>query len=199
MSFNFQKFKKVEFRKGMTYVELIVVLSIFSIMSAISLFDYRKFEAKVEVKNLANDIALQIVNAQKSAMAGKIPEGLITTSSWVPAHGVYFDLTEPNRFIAFADVGSDNIYGGDYENESVIEITKQSFIKGIKVEGGYCFGSEINDVSIVFRRPDSSALVSNSLIGNCSGFSFVDIYVSSADNSATANIKIYPTGRIEID
>ncbi|HPS21215.1 MAG TPA: prepilin-type N-terminal cleavage/methylation domain-containing protein [Candidatus Paceibacterota bacterium] len=194
MSFNFKKFKKAKFRKGMTYVELIVVLSIFSIMSAISLFDYRKFEAKVEIKNLANDIALQIVDAQKSAMAGK----LSTLGSFddKPAYGVYFSLSDNQQFIPFADFNDNKSYESG-EGLDVIKITKQSFIKDININGGSCSG-QTNDVNVVFERPDSTAFVSTSSNGSCSGFSFVDIYVSSADHSAVSHIDIYPTGRIEI-
>ena len=44
----------------MTYVELIVVLSIFSIMTSITIFNYNKFEAKVDIKNLNQETALHI-------------------------------------------------------------------------------------------------------------------------------------------
>ena len=58
----------------MTYVELIVVLSIFSVMTSVVLFNYNEFQAKIDIKVLANDIALKIVEAQKSALSGKLPQ-----------------------------------------------------------------------------------------------------------------------------
>lgn len=191
---NFRKFKKIQYKKGMTYVELIVVLSIFSIMSAVALFDYGKFEARINIKNLANDIALQIVGVQKNAMAGKLAS--MPFDSGKPAYGIYFNLTESQQFISFADTSGNQFYDSGEELDT-IKITKQSFIKDIKIEGGNCSGPK-PDVNIVFKRPDSSALVSTSDLGECSNFSFVDIYISSADHSAVADINIYPTGRIEI-
>ena len=66
------KLKIGNYNRGMTYVELIVVLSIFSIMTSVVLFNYGAFQAKVDIKNLASDIALKIVEAQKSALSGKL-------------------------------------------------------------------------------------------------------------------------------
>ena len=74
---------------GMTYVELIVVLSIFAIMSGVVLFNYGTFQARVQIKNYANDIAMQIVQAQKDAMGGKMPANG-SFPSGKPSYGVYF-------------------------------------------------------------------------------------------------------------
>lgn len=177
--------------RGMTYVELIVVLSIFSIMSAVALFDYGKFEARVDIKNLANDIALQIVGAQKNAMAGKLA---IASFFDKPAYGVYFKLVDNKQFISFADIDDSKSYNTGDES-FVIDITRNNTIKQITVTDSDCSG-EVNDLNIVFKRPDSSALVSTSNF-DCSGFSKVDIYIASPDG-AYANIYVYPSGRIEI-
>ena len=59
-----RKCKTFPTSNGMTYIELIVVLSIFAVMTSIVLFDYGGFQAKVDIKNLASDVALQIVQAQ---------------------------------------------------------------------------------------------------------------------------------------
>src|SRR3989344_6451778 len=77
-----------DLRRGMTYVELIVVLGIFGVISSVVMFNYGEFQDKVEIKNLASDIALKVVEAQKSAMSGKLPVN--PPSGWKPAYGVYF-------------------------------------------------------------------------------------------------------------
>ena len=64
-------FKKLQKNKGMTYVELIVVLSIAGIIASISLFNYKDFQDRVDMKNLASDIASKIVEAQKNSISGK--------------------------------------------------------------------------------------------------------------------------------
>jgi len=182
-------------QKGMTYVELIVVLSIFAVMSSIVLFNHGKFQAKVDIKNLANDIALKIVEAQKSAMSGKWNTN--APSGWKPSYGVYFDLSVPNHFIYFADFDNNNYY--DF-NDSVLDtiiITKNNIISGLEVVRE-C--PSVTDLSIVFKRPDSSALINNSTgIFSCDTIEYAKITVSSSDNSFNGYIKIYPSGRIQVN
>lgn len=108
----------------MTYIELIVVLSIFAIMSTALLFNYSTFTDQVNLQNLSQDIALQIVTAQKSALSGVLPNvggagsALVSTNpDWKPAYGVYFDstpgtgTTAPNKqIIPFVDTSNNKFY-----------------------------------------------------------------------------------------
>ncbi len=50
--------------KGFSLVEFIVILTIFSIMTSVSLFNYNKHQSILEESNLAQDIALTIRQAQ---------------------------------------------------------------------------------------------------------------------------------------
>jgi prepilin-type N-terminal cleavage/methylation domain-containing protein len=96
---------------GMTYIELIVVLAIFSIMASVVLFNYRDFQARIEIKSLSNDIALKIVGAQKAAMSGllaPLPQQKVQEewgiTNWKPSYGLYFGKVTPESFISFADL-----------------------------------------------------------------------------------------------
>jgi len=193
MTLNIKKNKTLKFQKGMTYVELIVVMSIFSIMAAISAFNYRGFEAKIDIKNLATDIALQIVGAQKDAMAGKLAEFSFITK---PSYGIYFDLSDPKEFIYFADFDNDGNYIST-EELNTIQITKGNFISSLEVVSGSVEEST-NHLNIVFKRPDSGALISTDNGTNYSQFKKIIIGISSSDGVAKANIEVYPSGRIQI-
>ena len=198
--------KKIKKNKGMTYVELIVVLNIFSIMSSIVLFNYNKFQAKVDIKNLANDIALKIVEAQKSAMSGKWNTN--APSGWKPSYGVYFDLSVPNHFIYFADfvdinkqydAGSGCSTGGG-ECLDDIEITKGkiSKIEECSTSTEDCLSpvSTPNPLSITFTRPNSGASFSPNLSASSN---YIRTTISSSDDSFNGYIKIYPSGRIQVN
>ena len=109
-------------QKGFSYVELIVVLSIFAIISSVSIFDYNSFQARVDIQNLANDIALQVLQAQSSALSGlQPPSGTFTNSlggTGKPAYGVYFSTTsslgaDSTHFIYFADLNNDNLFSSN--------------------------------------------------------------------------------------
>jgi prepilin-type N-terminal cleavage/methylation domain-containing protein len=198
---------KNRFKRGMTYVELIVVLSIFSIMSAVSLFNYGKFQAKIDIKNLANDIALQIVGAQKDALAGKLPVGIYAfNDSWKPAHGVHFDSAEKYNFKSFVDLDNGNSYSPvndssvcqmDGECIDKIEITKGNFISYLEVFGSSICSGSAGSLDVLFRRPDSKAIVAANGV-DCGNFKEAVIGVDSPEGVG-AKIKVYPSGRIEFD
>src|ERR1035437_7142166 len=108
-----KKLIKIKNNAGMSYIELIVVLSIFAVISSVVIFNYGDFQAKVDIKNLASDIALQVVQAQKSSLSGLLPTQIPTVSPWKPSYGVYFDITTPTlskQFIYFVDLNNANGY-----------------------------------------------------------------------------------------
>src|SRR6266568_1103189 len=76
---------------GMSILELMVVMGIYAVISAVVIFSYPKFQAKVDIENLASDIALQVVTAQNAALNGLLPLSTQNHSaSWKPTYGVYF-------------------------------------------------------------------------------------------------------------
>lgn len=209
----FKKFKinkKLKLNRGMTYVELIVVLSIFSVMSSIVLFNYGKFQARVDIKNLANDIALKFVEAQKTALAGKVQ--LNAPVDWRPTYGMYFDPTSDKSFIYFADLDSNKNYDisstcptsegtGTGECLSKITITKNDFISSIDSYKNSAVQTHITDgVSTSYIRPDSSAIFHSSALDLAGSFDYLQITISAPQSPGTnAYIRVYPSGRIQIN
>ncbi len=93
----------------MTAIELVVVMGIFAAISSTVLFNYRDFSSNIALQNLAQDIALQIKQAQTDAVSGKIPalapssiQGepsnypLLIPLDWKPSYGVAFQLDTTN-------------------------------------------------------------------------------------------------------
>jgi len=198
---------------GMTYVELIVVLGIFAVMSTIVVFNYGEFQAKVDVKNLASDIALKVVEAQKSSLSGKLPFPT-PQSTWKPAYGVYFNSSSMpldtdgiafnKKFIYFADIDNEKDYDGETssctgECLDRIIITKNNYISNVDMcttDPCVSGSSPINPLSITFTRPNSGAsFYTNTEI---TGPDYFQITIKSP-KTATATIKIYPSGRIQVN
>lgn len=186
------KFVIRNYQRGMTYVELIVVLSIFSVLSSVVLFNYGDFQAKVDIKNLASDIALKIVEAQKSSLNGVLPATY--TEGWKPSYGVYFETATPTQLIYFAN------FNNDYNDISDIVLDQPLFPKNIYIDKLEVVGNScpsISSLSIVFRRPDFSAiLTSQGAILSCA--SYIQITIKSP-KGAKAYIKIYPSGRVQVN
>ncbi len=110
------KTRKDFFNRGMTFIELIVIMGIFGAISATVLFNYGDFSSNVKLQNLAQDIALQIKQAQTDAVSGRIPifpvdstqfqnvNTLIPSPGWKPSYGIAFDTSSnigPTGFVYY--------------------------------------------------------------------------------------------------
>ena len=83
--------------QGMTFIELIVVMSLFTIFASLTLFQFSTFSGSVSIQTLSQDIALKLVQAQKFGSSGAYPnlinpatQGLFIPADWTPTHGVHF-------------------------------------------------------------------------------------------------------------
>ncbi|OGI59393.1 hypothetical protein A2727_00485 [Candidatus Nomurabacteria bacterium RIFCSPHIGHO2_01_FULL_37_110] len=218
MIFDFKKFKASKLKakshklcRGMTYVELIVVLGIFSVIASIVLFNYGGFQAKVDIKNLASEFALKIVEAQKASLSGKLPplaQQSQINSTWKPSYGVYIDRVADNKsFIYFTDLNSptqNGIYNasscpGVGECLEKITITKNNSISSLDVfYQGDVTPHSLNDLTVIFSRPNSSAVIKSTQINITLIISYVQITVLSP-KSPIAKIKLYPSGRVQVN
>jgi Tfp pilus assembly protein FimT len=189
--------RKRNYNAGFTYVELIVVLGIFAVMTSVVIFDYNKFEDQVNIKVLANDIASRIAEAQNSAVSGLNPNGIFISPT-KPAYGIYFDTTNTTtseNFTHFADLNNAGYY--ESSSDSILDntaITNGNFIKSVAVTGTGC--PAITNLSIVFKRPDSSALITSTPALTCT-VTYAQIEISSL-SGLTSCIQVYPSGRIQI-
>ena len=213
--------KKINNQSGMTYIELIVVIAIFSIMSGIALVNNRSFNDQVVVTNFAQDIALQVVNQQKSAVFGKLPDGsqqAYLAPNWKPAYGAYFDtaLGSNSRFILFTDATQDHFYSGTNctvtNNFSVDECSDMiNFTGGVKIlyictempGDPPCFDLATNNLvadngsaSVVFTRPNSNAVIYSD--GGIIDGS-IRVVISNQDESVKKSIVISSSGKIAVE
>jgi prepilin-type N-terminal cleavage/methylation domain-containing protein len=199
--------KKIKKNGGMTYVELIVVLSIFAIMSSIIIFNYQGFQSKVDIENLTNDIALKLVGAQKSAIAGQLDANANLTT-WQPAYGVYFNTATPTQFLDFADLdnskycdtsGCNTPYNTSGDVLDITNITDGNTISSIESYSGNNAPTPLTSLFVTFTRKDFGVPVFAGASGVIlSGFDYIQINVASP-SSTTGYIQIYPSGRIQVD
>lgn len=203
-----KKLKLNKLNKGMTYVELIVVLSIFAMISSVVMFNYGDFQSKVDMKNLASDVALEVLGAQRASLSGVMPTGKIVSSGWKPSFGVHFSILEKGEeknFKYFVDLDNNSEYDGlacDGKAEclKMIELARSNFISNIEFfYKGSDISTRVTDVTVTFLRPSSGAVfkTSDSKIdyGNVSYF---QITIDS-NKGVPGIIKIYTSGRIQVE
>ncbi len=206
--------KKIKLNTGMTYVELIVVLSIFSVLSSVAIFSYGDFQAKVDIKNLASDVALKAVEAQKSSLSGLVPPSAQQSQvgpTWKPSYGVYFNITSGRfnlsgvtntSFVYFVDLNQNGNFDfsscpGSGECLDKITITKGNIISNLDVFYQDSTSASITDLAITFSRPNSGAVIQSSTSLR-SNISYAQVTILSPKGS-TGLIKLYPSGRIQVN
>lgn len=207
--------------KGMTSLELIVVISIFAILASTVLFKFSTFSSGLALDNLAQDIALRVKQAQTNAISGQYPKlntvGTVQTppdSTWKPSYGVYFDKTGTNnkQFVFFFDRNNSVFSGnkiiddvapgvscgiGDSECLDKITINTQEYISDICI-GATC--GTVNHASVVFTRPFPDAVVTYNTGGSdIIATSDLKIKIKNNDTNVTTKvITVTPLGQISV-
>lgn len=99
----------LKYNRGMTLVELLVVLSIFAIISMTIAFNYNSYKSTTSINVLSQNVALSIREAQGYAMGVKSVSS--AGSSIFPGYGVHFSPSSngsisgsSKSFILFADI-----------------------------------------------------------------------------------------------
>jgi type II secretory pathway pseudopilin PulG len=214
----FKNIKKNKRNTGMSYVELIVVLSIFSIVTGTVIFNYQSFQAKVDLKSLVNDVALKFVEAQKNSAGGKIPVGKIILQSpplpvaWKPSYGLFFHIEDvdhvgPKAFYYFTDLDQNKKF-----NEEIFECPFGECIEKFIIQNDYYLDhirvyskdGSFEDVkspglSLTYTRPDFVLTVQKSTENQpMVNVDYVEIALIIPEILFTSKIQVYSSGRIEI-
>lgn len=168
------KNKKInKFISGYTFIELIVVIAIFSIISSVVLFNFSDFSTNISLQNTTSDIALQIKEAQSDAISGRLNDTINVyvdsnmLSYYKPSFGMRFEVDRPRNFIKFTDLDKDRVYGGDcsVNNTECLKdvkingfdsITKICVVKTVDLSS--CEDVGVLDIS--FERPFPDAIIS---------------------------------------
>ena len=197
---------------GFTLVELIVVVGIIAVISALSIFNSSKLNSAVLISNTAYEIGLVIRDAQVSGLGSKVIQagaGIATTSN----QGVFFtvDSNSNDKIVFFADLNKDNTYQPgeesqifNIENKRAGTVTKICQIES----NGFCTQVYIYNLTIMFKRPNPEAYFYPDISppfpphtgeGYVLGYSGNVAVNVGFDGGDCRSIIIYKTGAIQID
>lgn len=202
-------------QKGMTLIELMVVIAIFMIVSSIVMFDYNGFRSNVSIQNLADDIALSIRSVQNYAIGVQSSQ----TSQFYNGYGIHFStaattsypLSGSNKsFIVYNDLNKNNHYDPSTTSSTcvlstpagnecinMINITSNDYVYQI------CSGSNCNysSVNINFLRPNPDATIcldSSNTCTSSNGVSSVDVIIKNTQSNITKTISVSNVGQISV-
>ena len=186
-------------KKGFTLLELLVVSSIFTVVTSLVLVKFSLFNNTILTTNLAYDIALSIRQAQTFGLNVK-GFGSGTSVVFDTGYGVHFASASNNSYILFADLNKNKKYSSN-------ELIESFSIKGGHIIEKFCasvsgssqicsdeFGGP-DDLDVVFTRPDPDAVIKS--------YDPEVTYQSAtirvrAPQGVRREIKVYSTGQIAI-
>ncbi len=201
---------------GFTMIELMVTVSIFVVVSTITLANYPKFSSNITLDNLAHAMAISIREAQVFGLSVK---EFGSGSSVFPGYGTSFDQSYDKSFILFADSNGDKEYsrvGGDacvgdcLEKFSIADNNKIYTLCGDLKADGVIINAigdlntpnsncGLSNMDISFTRPDPDAtLTGTSVVWGKRNYSDAEVVVVSPKGSFKI-ITVWTTGQISVE
>lgn len=191
-------------QKGFTLIELMVVITIFLIITAVIFFDAPRFRDNSAIDLIAQDVAVSIRSAQSYGIGAKVDEG----GDLSPIYGIRFYVNE-NRFVLFKGSRDGDGYIVFPENSCVVNPNDVCF-QEYQMNGGFItdlyFESEsnqsnsLNILDIAFARPHSESYFCGEDKNDC--FSIDEqkaVIIIGSDRAARVReIHVHKNGQIEV-
>ncbi|MCD6528411.1 type II secretion system protein [bacterium] len=174
---------------GFTLIEMLIVMVIIVIMSAIIFANYGKQRRYFALQRSVHKLAQDIRRANEMAMSaqefqGSVPEG---------GYGIWINTASSTSYLLFADLGSspDHIYSGESEKVEEIDLEKGVYIKDI-------IPSSYSILNITFKPPNPTVTISNE-DGTSTTTEATVILSLEGDPSVTRSVKVNLVGLVDID
>lgn len=189
--------------KGFTLAEIIVVVSIISVLGSVVIFSYSNFNDRLALSTSAQEMALAIREAQTYGI--NVKETSIGGGDFTRAFGIYFDQTNGSntKYYVFADKDNNKRYGDALGSCSGSECVEMFTLRNgiyISAIGGSCPSSNSSTaLHISFLRPNPDAMISftNSIGLTCSDQSLGTVTLQSP-KGRTVSVNVYKTGQIDV-
>ena len=183
--------------RGLSLIELLVTISIITVITTILLVRHGQFSGQILLTNLAYEVALSIREAQVYGLGSK--ESPIGSSNFNVGYGVHFDAANAAYFIFFADLNNNHRYDGvgellkQYETRYGNRITD---FCGISAGGSSQCAAQgsVSYLDITFLRPNPDAFLFTSA---GSAYHSASVSVTSPQNF-TRSVTVYSTGQISV-
>ncbi len=134
-------FTFIYMRKGFSYIELVISLGIFIVISGLMLANFRAGDNANELQKSADLLAASIREAQTRALSGVGGVGIV-------GHGVYL-LADDTKFVSYADSGA-TAYAYDSSEATVTT----NLLDNVQIS---------QDVDILFSIPTGNVYESGAL------------------------------------
>lgn len=172
---------------GFGLVELLVSMSIMTLVSTIVLVNQNSFNSAIVLRNQTYEVAFMLRQAQLAAVSGTSDR-----TSDGQRFGVQIDSTE-NTITFFSDVdnsGTYNTSAGD------ILLERRRLDRRFQVDAISIGGTNVAVMHVIFERPNFDALLFDATGTSYSGVA--EVVIGNQKNAATRSIEINDSGNISV-
>jgi prepilin-type N-terminal cleavage/methylation domain-containing protein len=143
--------------KAFSLVELIVTVSIMTVILSVVLYNYGGFNDKLALSAGAQELAVSIRQAQ--AFGINVKESAVSSGQFNYAYGISFSNQTPGSYYIYVDSNSNNKY--DSGGGELVE--RVDFKNGITInnicDSTTCPASGVTTMSVRFLRPNPDARI----------------------------------------
>jgi prepilin-type N-terminal cleavage/methylation domain-containing protein len=153
--------------RGFTLVELIVVISIMSIITLLITFNNYRFNNDLAIQTAASEVSLAMRQAQSFGFSAK--QAQTGSTDFSKPYGIVFDLQNPKNFFIYSDTNGDRAYNGgtvcDGSDECREKSTLRSGISVQRVCAEYmngtltCFSGGARYLTLTYVRPNPEPVI----------------------------------------
>jgi prepilin-type N-terminal cleavage/methylation domain-containing protein len=190
------------FKKGFTLLELMIVVAIMAIMTAIVLFDGRGLNSSLLLSNTAYEMGLLVREAQTYGLGSRGTGDVAADFNY--QQGIHVEQALPNQVVLFADKNNDNHYNGSGSGEEIqvysINIDRAGQILKICVpvaatpSDTTC--TAVASADILFKRPNPEAVFGGAIPA---GSGSVVINIGFLNSPGCRSITVQKAGSIQTD
>lgn len=188
------KVKIKGFKKGVTLIEILVVLFIISIFSSILIIDFPKLKNQLALNRAVYKLSGDLKKVQDLGGSGFLLVNSDGQAISVKGYGIYINTYSGGNknYIMYADVNGDEQYNTEFdyimENINLDSVSEGTIIKGIS--NANSFGLSIN-----FKAPNFSIKISD-LAKDKDGVEI--IFATESNQDKTRTVYVNKLGLIEV-
>lgn len=183
---------KLSLQTGFTLVELLVSLSIISLLTALFLANYHNTNQRTDLVMAAQTMVTNIRFAQANALGLVRYDGAVPAGGWGVFLSSYSD--EKDKYIIFADIDGDQSFSS---NESVanygakiVSLPNNITIDNLETDSG----QKVEKVNVIFLPPDPITYIATEY-GTTTA---LNIRLKESLNNTTKTIRVNFLGLVEV-
>ncbi|OHA92878.1 MAG: hypothetical protein A3H52_01020 [Candidatus Zambryskibacteria bacterium RIFCSPLOWO2_02_FULL_39_26] len=190
---------QINFSKGFSLVELIIVIAITTVLLGVITYSYRTANNNLALSSAAQEVAIAIRQAQTYAISVK--EYAPNSGQFDYAYGIFFSPSFNPNYIIFADKDVDGVFSlgdgcGTVSTECVELFTLRNNVNITGVcNASTCYSSGSRDLTVIFKRPNPNATLRLYASGIVTNPSTGKIVLTSPQGTTVA-VTIQSTGQV---